>query len=139
MAAPLSMDLRRRMVGAVEGGESRNAVAKRFAVAISTVVRLMQRYHATGSAAPGRMGGKVYALAAHEGLVRAEIAAHPDLTLEELRAALARHGIRIGRSSVDRFLKACKLTFKKSRSMRRSRAGRTLQPRVRRGASASRR
>ncbi len=125
MAAPLSMDLRQRMVEAVEGGESRNAVAKRFAVAISTVVRLMQRYRATGSASPGRMGGKAYALAVHEGLVRAEVAAHPDMTLEELQAALARGGISVGVSSIHRFLKACKLTLKKSRCGRRSRAGRT--------------
>jgi len=126
MAAPLSMDLRRRMAEAVEGGESRNSVAKRFAVAISTVVKLMQRYHATGSLAPGQMGGwKDYALAEHEEHVRAAIAARADMTLEELREALAQNGIQVGRSSVDRFLKARRLTLKKSRSTRPSKAVRT--------------
>jgi len=140
MAAPLSMDLRRRIFAAVDGGESRNAAAKRFRVGVSVVVKLMQRYVATGSIAPGQMGGwKKHALAEHEEQVRAAISARPDLTLEELRDALARQGIRVGRSSVDRFLKARKLTLKKSRSMPPSRAARTSLPRARRGASASRR
>ena len=140
MAAPLSMDIRRRIFDAVEGGESRNAAAKRFKVGVSTVVRLMQRHAATGSIAPGQMGGwKEHALAAHEERVRSEIEAHPDMTLAELRDALVRQDIRVGRSSVDRFLKACKLTLKKSRSMRPSRAARTSSPRARRGASAKRR
>jgi putative transposase len=126
------------MVASVEGGESRNAVAKRFRVSVSTVVRLMQRHHATGSIAPGRMGGwKRHALTDHEERVRAEIAACPDMTLEELRDALGQAGIRVGRSSVDRFLKARKLTLKKSRSTRRSKAGPMLRPRVRHGASSS--
>jgi putative transposase len=126
------------MVTSVEGGESRNAVAKRFRVSVSTVVRLMQRHHATGSIAPGRMGGwKRHVLADHEERVRAEIAACPDMTLEELRDALGQAGIRVGRSSVDRFLKARKLTLKKSRSTRRSKAGPMLRPRARHGASSS--
>ena len=138
MAAPLSMDLRRRMADAVEGGESRNSVATRFAVAVSTVVRLMQRYEVTGSIAPGPMGGrKDYALAAHEERVRATLVARPDTTLEELRETLAQDGIRVGRSSVDRFLKSRKLPLKKSRSARRSKAGRTLRPRGSPGASGS--
>lgn len=140
MAAPLSLDLRERLVEAVEAGASRNAAAKRFRVGVSTVIRLLQRYRATGSFAPGQMGGrKDYALAGHEGRVRAAIAACPDMTLEELRDTLAHAGIRVSRSSVDRFLKARHLTLKKSRSTRRSKAGRMLPPRARPGASVSRR
>jgi transposase len=140
MAAPLSMDLRQRMVDAVEGGESRNAVAKRFRVGVSTVVRLMQRYRLTGSPAPGQMGGwKRHALAEHEARVRAEIAAHPDVTLEELQDALARDDIRVSRSAVDRFLRACKLTLKKSRSTPPSKAGRMWRPRGRLGVIGNRR
>ena len=126
MARPLSMDLRERIVEAVESGDSRNATAKRFAVSASCVIKLMQRWHETGSVEPGQMGGwKEYALAEHEALVRALIDAHPDMTLEEIQDALAHEGIRIGRSSVDRFLKARKLTLKKSRSMPQSRTGQT--------------
>jgi transposase len=126
MARPLSMDLRRRIAAAVEGGESRNATAERFAVSASAVIKLMQRFQTTGSIEPGQMGGwRDHALAAHEAVVRALIGARPDLTLEELRDALAEKGIYVGRSSVDRFLKARRLTLKKSRSTLQSRAGRT--------------
>jgi putative transposase len=120
------MDLRERIVEAVEGGDSRNATAKRFAVSASCVIKLMQRWRETGSIAPGQMGGwKEHALAAHASKVQAPIAARADATLEELRDALSDEGVRIGRSSVDRFLKARGLTLKKSRSTPRSRAGLT--------------
>ena len=139
MARPLSMDLRERIVEAVEGGESRNATAKRFAVSPSCVIKLVQRWHRTGSIAPGRMGGwKEHALAPHEEVVRALIKGQPDMTLEELRDGLAERAIRVGRSSVDRFLKARGLTLKKSRSTPPSRIGRTLRRRVRPGAISNR-
>lgn len=139
MAAPLSMDLRRRLVSAVEAGASCNSVAKRFGVSVSTVIKLMQRVRATGSPAPGQMGGwKDYALAVHEDLVRTLLKERSDLTLEELREALAEEGIAVGRSSVDRFLKARDLTLKKSRSMPPSRTGRTSRRRARLGAIGSR-
>ena len=139
MARALSMDLRERIVETVEGGASRRSAAGRFRVSVSCVIKLVQRWRATGSVAPGQMGGwKDYALAAHEAVVRGLIAGRPDLTLEELGDALAQKGIRVGRSSVDRFLKARELTYKKSRSTPPSRAGRTWQLRARLGASVSR-
>lgn len=125
MARPLSMDMRERIAAAVDAGESQNAVAKRFAVSPSCVIKLMQRRQKTGSIAPGQMGGwKDYALAAHDTVVQGLVKAHPDLTLGELQGMLAEEGIRVSRSSVDRFLKARGFTLKKSRSMPLSRAGR---------------
>ena len=53
MVRPLSNDLRERAVRAVESGESCHAVAARFDVAVSSVVKWRQRYRATGSVAPG--------------------------------------------------------------------------------------
>lgn len=41
----------------LEAGESCRAVAKRFGVAMSSVVKWQQRYRATGSVAPGKVGG----------------------------------------------------------------------------------
>src|SRR5579871_3307009 len=109
MARPLSKDLRERIVAAVEGGESRQAAGRRFRVSASCVIKLVQRWRASGSVEPGRMGGwKDYSLADHEAVVRALIAKRSDLTLEELRDELAEQGIHVGRSSVDRFLKARK-------------------------------
>jgi transposase len=57
MSRPLSMDLRQRVVAALARWESTRAVAARFGVAVSSVVKWSQRYRATGSVAPGKMGG----------------------------------------------------------------------------------
>ena len=58
MARPLSIDLRERVVDAVErGGLSRRQAAERFGVGVSTVIAWVARFRRTGSVAPGRMGG----------------------------------------------------------------------------------
>ena len=89
MPRPLSNDLRIRMVNAVQNGESRHAVAERFDVAPSSVIKLMQAFEATGSHEPKRMGGyKTFKLAGHEALVCGLIAEVPDATLDELVARL---------------------------------------------------
>ncbi|SMD21214.1 Helix-turn-helix domain-containing protein, partial [Rhizobium sp. RU36D] len=54
---PLSNDLRERVVAAVLNGESSRAVAGRFGVAVSSVVKWSQRYRATGSVRSSKMGG----------------------------------------------------------------------------------
>ena len=62
MVRPLSNDLRKRAVAAVAKGESCRSVALRFGVAVSSVVKWSQRYRATGSVAPGKMGSIVVKL-----------------------------------------------------------------------------
>ena len=57
MTRPLSNDLRERVVAAIVGGDSCRSVASRFGVAVSSVVKWSQRYRATGSVAPGKVGG----------------------------------------------------------------------------------
>jgi transposase-like protein len=58
MAAPYSLDLRKRVVAAVErGGMSRNQAAAHFGVAISTAITWVKVFRQTGSLAPGQMGG----------------------------------------------------------------------------------
>ena len=131
-----SEDLRKRIIGAVEGGMSRNATAKHFAVSPSCVIKLMQRFYRTGSVAPAARGRKPYALAAHEAVVRDLVANQPDLT-DEVRWQLGERGIRVGRSSVGRFLLACKLTLKKSRCMPPSSNGRMSRWRASNGALRS--
>ena len=126
MARPYSEDLRKRIVQAVEGGESRRSVARRFSVSASCVIKLMKRWRLTGSVAAGRMGGwKRHALAPHRELVEAALEERPDATLDELGETLARQGVAVGRSSVRRFLLACGITLKKSRSGPPSRIERT--------------
>ena len=97
MSAPLSQDLRRRVVGAVEGGSSARAAARRFEVSASAAIKLVRRVRETGSAAPARSGGRRRPLlAGHEDLLRELAAAKPGVTLAELQAALAGRGIAAG-------------------------------------------
>jgi transposase len=82
MPAPMSLDLRERIVAAVEGGSSIRAAARRFAVSPSAAIKLMQRVRATGSAAPARYGGhRRPLLAPHEADLRRLVAGRPDVTL----------------------------------------------------------
>jgi transposase len=140
MAKPYSIDLRERIVRAVEAGSSRRAAAAQFAVSESCAIKLVQRWERTGSVAPAVRGGKKpFALAGHEDRVRALLAAQPDITLDELRAQLAGEGIVVGRSSIDRFLKALGMTRKKRRSTPPSRSVPTSPSPGRPGGSGSRR
>ena len=111
MARPYSLDLRERVVAAVESGRTVRDVASSFGVSVSSVVKWSQRYRATGSAAALPMGGRrPFALAAHRGWVLSRLAEKPDLTL---RAELAARGIVVSNYAVWHFLKAQGITFKK--------------------------
>ena len=50
------MDLRQRVVEAIEGGLSHRRAAERFCVAVSTAGNWHRRLRATGSACPGKQG-----------------------------------------------------------------------------------
>jgi putative transposase len=117
MAKPYSMDLRERVVAAVEiGGLSRNRAAAHFDVAISTVIKWMQRLRATGSVAPGQMGGhkprKISG--AHEAWLVERIGTS-DFTLQGLVAELAGRGLVVDYHTVWDFVHAAPLSYKKRR------------------------
>jgi len=58
MTKPYSMDLRERVVSAVDAeGMSRHEAAARFGIAVSSAIRWMARYRKTGSVAPSKIGG----------------------------------------------------------------------------------
>lgn len=98
MPIPLSQDLRDRIVRAVENGSSIRQAALRFEVSPAAAVKLVRRVRETGSPAPARRGGQRRpVLDAHEALVRSLLDAEPDITLVEIRAALARRGVGCGR------------------------------------------
>ncbi len=114
MAKPFSGDLRERIVGAVQAGRSRHEVARMFGVSASCVIKLMQRFSALGHCRPEKFGGyKRPILGEHEDTVRALIRVRPDLTISELWRELTGAGIKVGRSSVGRFVERLELTYKK--------------------------
>ncbi|MBX3331180.1 MAG: IS630 family transposase [Nitrospira sp.] len=114
MTQPTLMDLRKRIVKAVDGRMSRNAAAKKFEVGVSTVVHLVRRWRETGSIEPERQGKiKEFKLAPHEDAVRGLVAEPPDATLMELKAGLAKAGIKVSKSVLDRFLNHLGFGYKK--------------------------
>ena len=114
MGKPYSMDLRKRVVGAVKGGLSCNRAAKQFGVAISTAINWCQRERATGSVAPGKMGGhKPKKIAGEYRLWLLERVKDGDFTLRGLVAELAARGLKVDYRSVWEFVHAEKLSFKK--------------------------
>jgi putative transposase len=116
MARPLSGDLRERVVSAVlEGGLSRNRAAARFGVAVSTANLWVRRFQATGSLAPGQIGGHKPAVlsGAHRDWLLARCKGG-DFTLRGLVAELAaERGLKVDYVSVWRFVHAEGLTHKK--------------------------
>src|SRR3954463_12703138 len=113
MPRPYSMDLRERAVEAVESGASRREIAEIFKVGVSSVIRWCQRWSETGSAAPKRSGGGVLPIEEHLDWVLGLIAKPPDLTLEEILAAMAKQGIPGSRSALQRFFDRHNVSFKK--------------------------
>jgi len=130
MGKPYSVDLRRRVVAAIEAGMSRNQAAKQFGVAISTAIGWMQRVEQTGSVAPGQMGGhKPKAISGEHAVWLSQRIRAWDFTLRGLVAELGERGLKVDYRSVWEFVHAEKLSFKKKRGGWRTRS-------ARRGAAA---
>jgi len=115
MTAPLSNDLRKRVVSAVAAGESCRSVAARFGVAVSSVVKWSQRYRATGSVAPGKIGGhRRPILEPHRAFIIERINQTSHLTLHGLKDELAGRGVKVSHNAVWLFLRREGLSFKKN-------------------------
>ena len=94
LTAPLSQDLRERIVRAVDDGSTIRQAARRFAVSASAAIKLMQRVRQTGSLAPAQIGGyRRPLLGTHADDLRALVLSQPGITLREIKAALAARGI----------------------------------------------
>jgi len=121
MARPYSIDLRERVVTAVErDGLSRNAAARRFGVAISTAVNWLQRHRDTGNVAPGRMGGHRPRKLIGEHRDWLLERTKTDFTLRGLRAELAERGVSVDYRTVWSFAHDEGLSFKKKRASSRT-------------------
>ena len=122
MAKPYSMDLRERVVAAIEEeGLSRNKAAARFGIGISTAINWVRRFKETGSVAPGQMGGhKPKSIRGeHETWLRERLR-QKEFTLRGLVAELAERGLKVDYHSVWNFVHAEKLSFKKNRARQRA-------------------
>jgi transposase len=99
----LSQTLRERLWGFVAAGGSRRGAARHFGVSASTAVRVAASQAERDTLAPkkqGRPPGKGK-LAPYVDFLVEIVEAVPDITLEELAAALeAEHGVRVHPSSI---------------------------------------
>ena len=106
MTAPVSIDLRLRVVRAIEGGLSRRAASARFDVSIASAVRWYQRFKRSGRVEPDAIGGDRHShrAEAHAPKVLSWIDENPDITLVEIAARLALQGHVFAPSTIWRLL-----------------------------------
>jgi transposase len=122
MGRPYSLDLRERVVAAVEeGGLSRRQAAAQFDLGISTVIGWVRLFRRTGSVAPGKIGGyKPKAIAGEHHVWLLKRCREKDFTLRGLVAELAERGLKVDYRSVWNFVHAENLSFKKKRRRHRA-------------------
>ena len=115
MVKPLSMDMREQAMARVAAGEPIRVVAAALGVGASSVSKWSTRLKATGTVAPGKMGGHVplKLAGAHAQWLRERMAG-ADFTLRGLKAELAERNVNVDYRTVWKFVHREKLTFKKS-------------------------
>lgn len=134
-----SQDLRERILAAADDGHRVGQIATVFRVSISYVSKVLSRRQRTGVTTalpqrchvPRKLAGLQEAIGERVGIC-------PDATLSELQTWLARtHQVTASTGLLCRTLAGLRLTYKKSRSMRRNRPGRTLPRHAPHGARSS--
>ena len=115
MARSLSVDLRWRVVGAIERGLSCRAAAERFGVSASSAIRWRAQEQREGDIRPKLQGGDRHShrIEAHAELILSALAAKSDITLAELRERLRERGVAVAIGTLWRFFKRRKITRKK--------------------------
>lgn len=114
MPKPYSEEFRTRVIEDVVTGASRREAAEHYGISPSVVVIWAQRYEATGSVAAKPSGGSTSPLDKHAEFLLALIAEQPDLTLDEIVAAMRKRRIAGSRSAVWRFFARRDISFKKN-------------------------
>jgi transposase len=127
MARALSMDLRTRVLAAIRDGMSCRQAAARFGVSASSAIRWRALARQQGDARPKRQGGdrRSARIEWHAAAILRLVEATPDMTLTEIRAALAEQGARFGIGTLWRFFARRRITLKKRPHMPPSRIGPT--------------
>lgn len=115
MAKALSIDLRERVLKAVDGGLSCRQAADRFEVSASSAIRWRDRRRKEGDCGPKALGGdrRSGRIEAYAALILSLIDEKPDMTLAELQARLAEKRIGAGIGTLWRFFKRRGITRKK--------------------------
>ena len=127
MGLAYGIDLRERVVAAIEGGLSHREAAARFCVAVSTAGNWHRLSRKNGSVAPakqGQPGGSK--LDPYEAEILAMIEDRKDIALYEIGQHLEhKHGLRVVPSTIHHFLAKRGMTLKKRLAMPANSKGRT--------------
>jgi transposase len=112
---PYSQDLRERIVTEVENGETKENVAARFAISLSTVKRYARQYQKEGHLRPKPIPGRPPAKRAPlQAKVQAQLEKAPDATLQEhCQTWEAASGVKVSISTMSRAIRQVRWTRKK--------------------------
>ena len=115
MGKPYSLDLRERVMAAIEGGMSTRAAAARFSIGIATAGAWARLKRATGGVRPARQGKpKGSVLDPHKDFILGVLKETPDTTLDEMVERLAEErAVMVVRTAVWKFLDRHEQTYKK--------------------------
>ena len=127
MSGGYSVDLRERVLDAVDAGSSARQAAARFGIGVATSIRWVRRWRETGERIARKQGAPSGSkLDAHEAYLLGLIEQTVDITLEEMRQRLAdERGLRAGYGTLWRFFDRRGITVKKRQAMRASRSAMT--------------
>jgi transposase len=115
---PYSLDLREKIVSAIENGESSfRKTAQRFSVSKSYVQKLVAQKRTEGHVVPRKQGGSVSAAMKHKTQLLSILEKQPDATLAEYCERLFDEtGLWVSRSTMCRLLQRLNLPRKKNTS-----------------------
>jgi transposase len=133
----LSLDLRERILFSYDRKEgTREEIAHRYRVSLGMVKKLLQQRRRTGEigARHYRSGRKPMILPTHQRQMRSLLAKKPDLTLKELRAAVA---LECSLPAIHYALEKMGLTYKKRHSGLASKTAPRSPGRAGRGGGAN--
>lgn len=115
MATALSMDLRQRVLAAIEAGASCRQAAQRFGVSAASAIRWNGLHLLHGDIRPQQQGGdrRSHRIEAQAKTILDVWAKRRDITLMELRAELTEQGLVFGYATLWRFFRRHRLSLKK--------------------------
>lgn len=113
----LSQDLRCWIVDLVNSGTSRRQAARHFQVSVSSAIRFARQAKETGHVNVAARKKRKSRLDPFHDIILAWIAARTDLTLAEMSTRFAHeHDMRVPVSTLDDWLRARQMTYKKNRT-----------------------
>lgn len=138
MARAYGLDLRLRVVAAIEEGATTEAAARRFSVGKATAGAWARLKRRTGGVAPGKQGQPSRSkLDPHADFIFSLLDENVDISLAEIAAKLAvERGVSAVPATVWYFFDRRGYTFKKRLRTPPSRSAPTSPPRARRGSTA---